>query len=283
MIAGVIMAHPKRAAWAEELSENLGLPIVWDQVDDRHETGLRCLQAGLGSDATHFCVIQDDAIACRDLLEGIEKATAFSEDRLVGLYVGNVRPHAKTVGPKVEAAQRSGRSWISMTGPLWGVGLVIPTVHLPELVAYYRKSQEQNYDRRIERWATAAKVECWYTIPSLVDHRSGEENPSLVPNRPSLTRRARSFVGVDASPLEIDWSLTPEPSPCEKGTAVPGARMFFRNTRDGRVTKVRAGSAMARRCESLDSWEPVIEHRCETCDGRGRWYEPAVAPASEHV
>lgn len=263
MIGGVIMAHRKREAWAEELSDQLGFPVVWDRVNDRHETGLRCLQAGISSDATHHVVIQDDAIVCRDLIAGLEQAVQTSDDRLVGLYVGNVRPHAATVGKKVDEAQRAGRSWVAMNGPMWGVGIVVPTVHLPALVAHYSKSREQNYDRRIERWATAAKVECWYTIPSLVEHRSGEENPSLVPGRPSLTRRARVFIGADASALDVDWSLTPPPTV-----------EFWRQVGTNRVTRTPPGSNQARRLEASPQWEQVVEARCGECGSKK--YEPLV-------
>lgn len=253
-ISGVVMAHKKRKAWALELSENLGLPIVWDKINDRHETGLRCLEAGLGSNATHHVVIQDDAIVCRDLLAGLDEAVKVSRDRLVGLYVGNLTPHADRADKQVKAARESGRSWLAMPGPYWGVGIVIPTVHLESLVEFFRKSQEKNYDRRIERWAAQAKVECWYTMPSLVDHRSGVENPSLVPNRTSLTRNARWFIGEDASALDVDWSLTPPPL-----TGV------WRNTRSNRIIRTRPGSIQSDRLQASGLWEPVRQIPCGEC------------------
>lgn len=253
-IAGVVMAHPKRKVWAEGLSESLGIPIVWDRVQDRHETGLRCLEAGLNSDATHHVVIQDDAIACKDLLAGLERAVEVSQDRMVGLYVGNLTPHAVRADHAVRTAQAAGRAWLAMPGPYWGVGIVVPTVHLESLVASYRKSQEKNYDRRIERWATRAKIECWYTMPSLVEHRSGPENPSLVPKRTSQTRTARWFIGEGSSALDVDWSLTP-----------PLLTGIWRNTRNGRISRAQPGSIQANHLQQSAQWEPVRQVKCSEC------------------
>lgn len=268
-VAGVVMAHKQRRNWAEDLSDRLGIPIVWDRINDRHDTGLRCLKAGLDapSHVTHWLVVQDDAIVCRDLLAGLEVAVSVSGDRIVGLYIGNVRPHTGQVGRRVEQANAREVSWLAMPGPWWGVGIVIPTVHLTSLVDRYSKSRDQNYDRRIEKWAASAKVECWYTNPSLVEHRHGDENPSLVPNRGSTTRRARRFIGAGASALDVDWTRTP---PLETGV--------WRNLRTSRVARAKPGTTQATRYETSGQWEPVVESRCGECGGRK--YEPIIE--SEH-
>lgn len=260
-ISGVVMAHKKRAAWAEQLSTTLGLPVVWDRIDDRHETGLRCLEA-FDESASHHLIVQDDAIVCQDLLAGLEQAVQVSGDRVVGLYVGNVRPDAKRVGREVAAARMGGVSWLPMQGPWWGVGILIPTVHMPDLIGSYSASRQENYDRRIATWASRAKVECWYTMPSLVDHRSGEENPSLVAGRTSMTRRARWFIGEDSSALDVDWTRVPAP-----------AFQMWRNRQTGRVVRVRA--AQVRQFERTPTFERVTETRC--CECGGRVYTPVSA------
>lgn len=256
-VSGVVMAHPKRQEWAEQLSADLGLPVVWDQIQDRHDTGLRCLQAGIDSDATHWLILQDDAITCADLLAGLERAVQVSQDRLVGLYVGNVRPEAARSTAAVKTAQAAGVSWCAMPGPWWGVGVVIPTVHLPALCESFGASKKENYDGRIAAWATKAKVECWYTMPSLVDHRAGEENPSLVAGRGSLTRTARWFIGADRSALDVDWSRTPVPS-----------SDWWRRIGTDKVQKCRVGSPQAERIARSGLWEQVVEGRCGECGSR---------------
>lgn len=264
-VAGVVMAHKKRETWAEELSVDLGLPIVWDQVNDRHETGLRCLRAGLDHGATHHVVVQDDGLPCRDLLDGLAKATEFSGDRIVGLYVGNTGSHADRL---LKTARSTGRSW--MVRPrgmvLWGVALVIPTVHLPELIRGYEKSREQNYDRRIEHWADQHGVDTWFTVPSLVDHRHGDENPSLVPGRTSTSRHARWYIGADASAVDVDWSLVP----LETG--------WWRHPRTKQVRRANGPSASRLQAQG---WTPVEERICEY--GGKHYVTPAAAPAPAAV
>lgn len=244
-VAGVVMAHPKRRAWAEELSAELELPIVWDRVNDRHETGLRCLEAGIGSDATHWLILQDDAVVCRDLIAGIEAAVAISGPRVVGLYVGNTRPQTGRVERLIASVRANGSSWLKAPGPWWGVGIVIPVPYLPDLVDRFASSTEENYDRRIEKWVERTGVGCWYTVPSLVDHRHGEENPSLVAGRGADGRRARYFIGTDKSALSIDW------------TRAPFNGELWRNLRTGQTRNVRSDSMHARRFGRSADWERV--------------------------
>lgn len=242
-VAGVVMAHPKRRAWAEELSSELGLPIVWDQVNDRHDTGLRCIEAGIGAAASHWLVIQDDAVVCRDLVDGVEAAVAVSGNRVVGLYVGNTRPQTGRVEKFVAAARANGSSWLEAPGPWWGVGVVIPVAYLADLADRFARSTEENYDRRIEKWVERTGVGCWYTIPSLIDHRHGEENPSLVHGRGHEGRRARYFIGADGSALSVDWTRAP----------IDGE--LWRNLRTGQTRNVRSDSTHARRFARSAEWE----------------------------
>lgn len=247
-VAGAVMAHPRRGAWAEELAGQLDIPIVWDEVNDRHDTGLRCLLAGLEAerDVTHWLVVQDDAVVCRDLIAGLERATEVSEDRLVALYIGNFRNETVRLRERVRSSRSAGRPWLSMPGPWWGVGIVVPTVHLPSLTSHYERSTAENYDRRIQMWSAAMGVECWYTMPNLVQHRSGPENPSLVPGRTSMQRRSQWFIGEDVSALSVDWTVLPMRE-----------HDRWRHLVTGRVLQVRPLSAQAARMQASGLWEPI--------------------------
>lgn len=207
-----VMAHPRRAAWANDLARHLGgVPVVWDRQNDRWETGRRSLLAFEAS-ADHHLVVQDDAILCKDFLPAVERAAAAAGEHPIGLYVGRVRPHQTTITPAVELALRKSAPWLSGYGPFWGVAIVIPTAHILDLVRWGDEHPSiPNYDRRIEAWYTARRVDCWYTVPSLADHRSVQENPSLIAGR-NGDRQAHVFCG-DRSALEIDWSLPPIPIP----------------------------------------------------------------------
>lgn len=247
-VAGVVMAHPKRRAWAEELSVELELPIVWDRVNDRHDTGLRCIEAGVDAAADHWLIVQDDAIVCRDLVAGVEAAATVSRNRVIGLYVGNTRPQTGRVEKLIAAVRANGSSWLEAPGPWWGVGIVIPVPYLPNLAEAFARSTEQNYDRRVEKWVERTRVGCWYTVPSLVDHRHGDENPSLVEGRGCDGRRARYFIGADESALSIDWTRAP----------IEGE--LWRNLRTGQIRNVRSDSPQASRFARSPEWARVAAY-----------------------
>jgi len=65
-----------------------------------------------------------------------------------------------------------------------------------------------NYDMRMALYFNGRRTRCYYTVPSLVSHRVGAGEPSLVAGRGNAGGRvAFNFIGEDRSALEIDWSL----------------------------------------------------------------------------
>lgn len=209
------MAHPSRRVFVDELTERLDrdAEVVWDRKGDEWDTGSRALLA-FDPDATHHLVIQDDAIPCQDLVAGTERAAELTHGHPLGLYVGRVRPNYQVVGAAVDRGKRDGATWLAMEGPWWGVALAIPTAHIRELVRWVDEHPEPwntglhrvlEYDKRIAKWYLAQKLLCWYTLPSLVDHRPEAENPTLLPFHRG-DRRAHWFIGEDKSALDIDWA-----------------------------------------------------------------------------
>lgn len=196
-----VMAHPTREAMVTELLGDLDRPVkvVWDEINDRHDTGIRSMEA-FDPSCTHHLVIQDDAIPADDLISGAERALRWiPQDVPVSLYVGRVRPFRKVVDAAVEAAG-STASWITMGGVYWGPGIIVPTRDIPEMSTWFRKSKITNYDRRLSSWYERRRTRCWYTWPSLVDHRGDE---SLVQGH-GPGRHAHRFH--DGSALKVDWS-----------------------------------------------------------------------------
>lgn len=205
-LSAAIMAHPKRAAMVDELLGWLDrpVPVVWDEIQDRHDTGLRALQA-FDPDASHHLVIQDDVVPCRDLLAGVERlldrVPGGAADTPVSLYVGNVRPFAHAIKTAIRFAGDH-TSWLSMQGIYWGPAVVYPTAHLPALIDHFETSKVTNYDRRASKWFERRGYVCWYTWPSLVDHRGDDS----LAHDAAPGRRAHRFLGADSSALDVDWS-----------------------------------------------------------------------------
>jgi len=223
-----VMAHPSRRRWVDPLLADLGgaVEVVWDRRNDRWDTGRRALLAH-DSHATHHLVVQDDAIVCRDLPAGAAAAAAGkAADRPVCLYTGRVRPHPAKVARAVARARAAGLTFIEMGGPWWGVAIVLPTGHIPHVVRHGDLATRiANYDRKISDWYRRQHLACWYTVPSLVDHRPVLHNPSLIAGRDG-NRRAHGFLGCGRSASEVVWSDLAMPA---SGTT-PGTVAFASRT-----------------------------------------------------
>lgn len=203
-LSATIMAHPARQRFVGELIGALDGPasITWDRQNDRWETGRRSLLA-VDPDATHHLVIQDDSVICRDLLAGAARAASEHPDTLISLYLGRQRPHAAKFVKIVAEAKAHGQRWVVFPELCWGVAIIVPRDLIEPIVAYGDTCpQVANYDKRISKYLEKEHIPVWYTLPSLVDHRAGAENPSLIPGRTGMNRVAHWFIGATASALE---------------------------------------------------------------------------------
>lgn len=248
MISATVMAHPKRGEWAEALASELDCGVTWDEGwNDRHTTGLHALKA-YDPDATHHLIVQDDAILARDFRAACEIVASHAGDHPVGLYVGTSGP----INATLEHLLLQNREGLLATdGPHWGVAILLPVPHLEDLARWYEANDKvRNYDRRISRWYLKHKIDCYYTAPSLVDHRH-KDNPSLVSGRGG-GRRAAWFIG-DRSALDVDFSTV------LKGTPVA----TFRNYNTGQVVELGPDDTRFNRLNRMkDRWErldPVVE------------------------
>ncbi len=209
-----IMAHPKREAQVEHVLEMLGedAPVIWDQINDRWDTGRRSMLA-YNPECSHHLVIQDDTLLCRDLIAGVKKALEHVPDNApLCLYMGRRRARDHFVVKAAARAEGLGASFVTMSTLNWGPGIAVPTHLIPGMIAYCDPLDDiPNYDRRLSRyWQLEAKTRVWYTWPSLLDHADG---PSLVKGRLGAGRDnerrcriAHHFLGEDHSALECDWT-----------------------------------------------------------------------------
>jgi hypothetical protein len=205
-----IMAHPKREAWVPDLEKQLpGVSTVWDRKNDRWDTGTRALLSYDPKSDWHM-VVQDDALLPPDFFEGVQKMLTYVPAyHPVGLYYGRVRPREQDIRSLVAKAHQTNAPFIVHNGPWWGVGIVLPTSQIEDVVRWGNdQSRIPNYDRRIARYYARENIPCYYPQPSLIQHRHGDENPSLVPGRNALNRRAWTFVGPQSA-LSVDWSGEP--------------------------------------------------------------------------
>jgi hypothetical protein len=214
------MAHPKRAEWAEEIASELDAPIIWDEINHPWDTGKRALRDGLDSD--YVCVIQDDVVLSEGLREAVEILVQYSDLHPVGLYAHDspmtAAARAHTEGP-----------WYQAAGPKYGPGVVIPSKDIEDIIRVGDKARMLSYDTRLYQYYRQRMVWCYYTNPSLVQHRIG--HGSLI-RRNARDRVAPTF----GSGLGLDWSIAPPLM--DQQTIFPRVEM----RKDGRKKVVRQGT-----------------------------------------
>lgn len=176
MLSLSIMAHPARRKIAVKLAHTLNAPIVWDQINDRWDTGRR---AWLEHDptASHHLVIQDDALVQPHFLYHVQNAISHAPPGVLSLYAGHTwRDVFKEIPPGV--------SFLQMKQIVWGVGIVMPVSLIRRVIAYADgidpEKVHHHYDLRLSRYFQSRRLPVYYTWPSLVEHRNG---PSLIPGR----------------------------------------------------------------------------------------------------
>lgn len=240
-ISIVVMAHPKRRAWAEQLAGELDCPIVWDEQNVMWDTGRRALLAGLGMGGTHHLVIQDDCV----LSDGLTSVLAdVVKDGPVCLYAGNNR----TARLGMELARKHGRAWWRYNDLVWGPAILQPVNHLQAVVEFGDRVRIRSYDQRLTAYWKRQKNPCWYTAPSLVNHRKGD-NPSL---KGGPDTRDACWFGTGVG---VDWAT--EPVMLDKDTLNPVVEFHY-----GRfVKKVRYGTSIYRRLMRNGQWELTDESR----------------------
>lgn len=200
-----IMAHPSRHRMAMVLHRKLYAPIIWDELGDTWDTGRRALLRSTWN-TKWTLVIQDDAVVPPGFLTAVENALVrVPEDSPLVLYCTRTSQWAQ----RLDVLPRD-TSYLTMERIWWGVGVVVPTMQIPELVEYCDTMTGLQYDHRLGRYYSENQIPVYYTWPNLLNHRN---TPSLVPGRTSR-RRAHNYVQGNAAAVRWDGRVihvTPPP------------------------------------------------------------------------
>lgn len=160
---------------------------------------LKCLD-NPPADATHLCVIQDDALPCKWFEVLLGEAVGERPDDVVSLFVGGLP--GRTRKGFLEALAR-GERW----SPVWFreihhvVALVWPVEVIQTFLAWYETARvpgpkpPRSDDAVIGYWARTQHRLFWATVPCLVEHP--DDLPSTIhrdERRGEKGRRAIAFV-----------------------------------------------------------------------------------------
>lgn len=179
-VSYAVMAHPKRSADAIGLSAALDAPIAWAEPPWASETDRgpcwRTKRAALlmHSDRPFHCVVQDDAILGRDFIGRAEKLVD-AGDYLYMLFYR----HKRTWPGAIRAATTNQeRGFFTVRGMVLGVGLIVATERIRDLVAFCDGLDPMaGDDDRMKIWTQHRELDTYVPLPSLVDHRV---QPSLI-------------------------------------------------------------------------------------------------------
>lgn len=205
------MAHPDREKWAIELARQLTpqthVEIAWDTQNSVWDTARRALNSARYLDTTHWLVLQDDAILCQDLIAGVEQALRYiPPSSSLSLYLGSKRPFHVLLNTLLNNGHRKDISFVRMNRVNWGVGVVYPSIQIPQIFDYLEArgsdTKTVRYDLHITNWFLHKSIPVYYTWPSLIDHRASR---SLM-DHGDLERQAFRFLGADKSALDVDWT-----------------------------------------------------------------------------
>jgi hypothetical protein len=274
-VVGSIMAHPKRHGWANSLSNQTGLPVVWDQVNTVWDTAKRAWRdaASRATEGTQHClVLQDDAIPCRDLLPTLEVIS--------GLYP--LEPFCLTViDYRLHGARRDYDQTVQAGQPFWysnaavsAVGLMLPVRDVEPMIQFGESFATIHDDLKVRNYYRSLGRKLMFPIPSLLQHRNVDVNPSLVPGNDGRwsDRSASTFIGEDVSGLSVNWSGV------RPGQARPIVQ--FRNTRNGETITVPDGSKAAHMLARRPHWER-IDVPVANVDPASQ-YNPLADPPARH-
>lgn len=211
-LSATIMAHPDREGYVDDTLDRLPagrVEVVWDRYDDRWDTGRRAL-AAYDPAATHHLVLQDDAWPCSKFFDVIDDVLEHVPvGHPVSLFQGRGRTKPRRFHFRsIYASARSRRApFLVYGGPWWGQAVVVPTSHVRPIILWGDTHPKiENYDHKIATWYHAHGVDCWYTLPSLVQHLT--DGPSLVPGRSNTSGR-RALWYHPRPVRRVDWSKAP--------------------------------------------------------------------------
>lgn len=183
------------------------LPSETEVITDHPEDGvkrpmrgyLKCLE-NPPVNATHLCVIQDDALPCREAARRIGEAVGERPSDVVSLFVGGLPGRTRK---DFWAAQAAGERWSS----IWFreihhvVALVWPIELVNDFLAWYKTARipipipHNSDDAVVGYWARTQRRLFWATVPCLVEHP--DDLPSTIhrdERRGDKGRRAIAFV-----------------------------------------------------------------------------------------
>ncbi len=159
-----IMSCKGREHLIPYLKEQLGdVPVAFDE--DFH-LWKNCRKAWRMNSKEWHCVIQDDAIICKDFLKKAnEILEKLDRDYIVCFFAG------ECLRDNINQAIKEGRDYVLSRQQFNEVAMCMPSHLIEDMIKFCDARQPKN-DRKIKNWARQRKILYYYTVPSLIEHRT---------------------------------------------------------------------------------------------------------------
>lgn len=218
MIVGRIQSHPSRRQTRERLIAGLdGLPLEVVETDFTPPSPWKgykaCLESLVDEDCTHALIVQDDAVACRNLVPALHRIAEAVPDLPVCLFLPMVQV---TKRDALRAAQEGRcfvdivpRGFLPVVAVLWPKEKAMHFLEWSKRAPELRRMNGQTVEHRSDDamgylWMRTQRQRAVATIPSLVQHP--DDVPSTIAKR-NTGRTALFWHGGDWDPLTVDWRL----------------------------------------------------------------------------
>jgi len=164
-----IMAHPSREKFFPYLQERLGdIPISVDTGKGIWDNCKRAWQASEIEKAEYHLVLQDDAIICHDFRKKAEEILSVGH-RAYSFYFGNRQRFRRL-------AQKGLKEGHILGGLNWGLAVCLRADLIKQMIRFGDRTNLKQDDARIQKFLSKNKIKVYYPMPSLIDHRTGEQS-----------------------------------------------------------------------------------------------------------
>lgn len=152
--------------------------------------------------ATHILVLQEDVLACANLLLAVEKICTLYPQMLISLF--NPRQ-------AIESTRYNANRLIEADSFWYAQAYVLPIEMAKEILEF--ESASDRDDQRVNEYLKSKGLKYLVTAPSLVEHMDWRH--TTIPAEKDKTyhrtkmikseRQAVDFIGLEQSALDIDW------------------------------------------------------------------------------
>lgn len=206
MISYAIQHHESRRDLIPPLLEVI--PSATVAVDPEPDTNLnwptaRIAWSSYRTDATHHCVLEDDAVPCRHFVQALEAAVEARPTSPILLWANTKR---------MREAYDRGDSWIRAAAKWHGsVGVVMPRGWIEAFIEYGDGEQfggRPSVDWRMRLFFQSIRQRPFITVPNLVQHGAPAE--SILWRRGGILNNRVSDCFADDLAHDIrrqDWNI----------------------------------------------------------------------------